>query len=377
MKPQKDPLNKLQKPEDVLAYGLSEWLRQQKGDKSGALPTDWRNYVTPDGGYKNGAASLNHKGMAAASAVHMGNAQERQAGIKAWKNRFDRELRGGEFKGTEPLGKYEPWNVGAVILAWEDAAVREDCARYLRGTAGLLSLGAGSLAATNIVGRKSSLPFPGAMGCRHDPGHLEGDMKADILDRLVFPQHRDGRINVYKQRAYQREIARPWEKFQGEERELTRRKVMSETWVYEALDRTDFKLSLEDREACASWINSSDQTGLWHIAVNMLSGLSSEISFCWMRWANGFRASYISGGSNERNIWADAYDPSTQEGFYAFPYDLQNKSPRGGECRPQYDGGRFTGELRATSRGGQASVMVPTEEPMVGIVFGPGGAVIE
>lgn len=359
--------NRLRKAEDMLAYDLYLYVR-------GDVPREWRNYVdTSTGRFLRDAKSANHKAMAAALwLVLTGD----QGAVRYWAARFKRELQGGDFLQGEPRSdKYSVWSLAGVALVWRWAeenrrpALLEAAGRYYEAWCALHALGGTENPARNLVGNRWSGCYVSGVGVRADPGPLEGDPRAWVLQTEVWPE--EPLRDIYRENARERrERGEIEEKAQSSLEELRRRKAVSELWWLDAIQRArkeGLGLSQQERSHLRAWMERTPRPSPaareW-ILKTLSHGCRYTFHFTF--YGNGIRVSWLENSLGERCVFGDRVEPDGVVRVL-FPYQEGSRLSRGGTC--DREGGR----LVARGPDGEDSLNLPDGRPELHLTYGPRG----
>ena len=353
---------RLRKAEDMLAYDLYLYLR-------GETPREWRNYVdTRTGHFLRDAKSANHKAMAAALwLVLTGD----RGAVRYWAGRFKRELEGGDFLQGEPRSdKYSVWSLASVALVWQWAEANQRTAllgmagRYYEAWCALHALGGAEMPARNLVGNRWSGCYVSGVGVRSDPGPLEGDSRAWVLQTEVWPD--EPLRDVYRENARERRERGELEKAKSALEELRRRKEVSELWWLDAVQRArraGLGLAPQERTYLRAWMERTPRPAPaareW-IVKTLSHGCRYTFHFTY--YGNGIRVSWLENSQGERCVFGDRVEPDGAVRVL-FPYKEGSRLSRGGTCGPE--GGR----LVARSPEGVASLSLPAGKPELHLIY--------
>lgn len=347
------------KAEDFLGYDLALYLADLQ-------PESWRRYVTstPTGlEFKLDAKSANHKAMASLLELLMTGSHGAQT---YWEQRLLGELGDlGLGQGEPRSNKYAAWSLAAILQVGRWAASNGHAKlellvrAYYEAWCLQQALGSTERPARNLTAGTWSGVYVSATGVRSDPGHIEGDLRAWVLQTELFGAPSK---DVYRSRALARRGAILRTKSR-QALDLQERKVVSELWPVDAIVDARLTEGLRLKDEYRSGLKRVLQ-GLDCPPVR--PEIRSRHTFHHLLWADGTRASYLEDSLGERCIFGDKVSPDGAVEVL-FPYDLEDKSQMGGVC------GFERHELVARREGGRASFELPDGDPVRHVVLGPGG----
>jgi hypothetical protein len=355
--------NRLRKAEDILAYDLYLYLR-------GDAPREWRGYLdTQTGRFLRDAKSANHKAMAAALWLVLTG---EQGAVRYWAGRFKRELEGGDFLQGEPRSdKYGVWSLASVALVWQWAeenrrpTLMRMAGRYYQAWCALHALGGVEEPARNLVGNRWSGCYVSGVGVRADPGQLEGDPRAWVLQTEVWPE--EPLRDVYRENARERREMGEREKAKSSLEELRRRKQVSELWWLDAIQRArraGLGLSPQERSYLRAWMARTprpEPAAREWILKTLSHGCRYTFHFTF--YGNGIRVSWLENALGERCVFGDRVEPDGVVVRVLFPYPEGSRLSRGGTC--DREGGR----LVARGPEGEDSLNLPDGRPELHLLY--------
>lgn len=357
--------NRLRKAEDMLAYDLYLYLR-------GDVPREWHNYVdTQTGRFLRDAKSANHKAMAAALWLMITG--DRKA-VRYWDSRLKRELEGGDFlQGEARSDKYSVWSLAGVALVWlwaeerKRVSLQNRAGRYYQAWCALHALGGTETPARSLVGNRWGGCYVSGVGVRADPGHLEGDPRAWVLQTEVWPEEQVR--DVYRQNARERRERAELEKSKSSLEELRRRKAVSELWWLDAIQRArreGLGLSPQERSHLRAWMDTPRPSAAAREWIVKTLSHGCRYTFHFTYYGNGVRVSWLENSQGERCVFGDRVEPDGAVRVL-FPYPESSRVARGGTC--DREGGR----LVARGPSGVDSLNLPDGKPELHLTYGPRG----
>lgn len=363
-------LARLRKAEDRLGYDIYLYLR-------GETPEDWRNLVAvhPSGlDFLGDTKSANHKAMAAALALLLTSTP---GAVRYWIDRLTKELVGGEWGQGEPRSnKYSVWSLASVALVYcwivergggEGQTIggsRADlltlCRRYYSAWIATTSLGSVRTPAANLVRDRWSGCYASGVGVRSDPGHLEGDARAWVLQTELWTDPVKDRYAENAERRRRQAEGR----ILAKDAELKRRKQVSESWWRDAILRArKGGLSIEP-EIRLAYRAHMENGALSKQIADAVPG--SRYAWRFTTYGDGSRVNWLEDSLGERCILGERINPAGSVDVL-FPYPEGKGNHRGGTCVAE------DGRLVARSASGSDVLHLPPGAPSVHLVWGPDG----
>lgn len=353
---------KLSKPEDRLAFGLWLWLVGRLKEAAEI----WPLYFKADTGqFQGNAASNNHRAMAGVLALLFGVPAARAYWIKRLAQEKETQMGLGEVRSN----KYAHWSLGSVALVWlwavehDDGELRDLAASVYAGTVASWALGSTKHPSQRTAGKWNGC-YASGPGVRSDPGHLDGDARAWVLQTEIYG---GGNLkDAYRGNAQKRAAGWAKQGILG----LEERKLASELWWLTAIERArkaGLRIPAEVANACRAMMASDFDRGALPLEVLVKAVGRCYWTFRFLIYPDGTRVSWLEGDNHERNIFADRIDRDGSLQL-AFPYpEAIAKASRGGKCH------LVDGKVIAESPYGRGVVELPEGEPVLSLIYDGGG----